>query len=120
MAVHEPDGTTIGIPGEQALRKRRASSTAPSRKPSLNGAWPQQKAERIGRTLSFRPSSTLTVASIAAGKKSSAKHAAQNPTLVTVHPQTPPPAKLFGPRPPRPNHLLHVPGRLCAVLEDHR
>ena len=82
MLAHEPDGITIGAPGSQAFRNPRASATASSRRPSLKGACPQQKVLRRGDTLSFKSVRIFFVASIAAGKNSSARQVANSFTSV--------------------------------------
>src|SRR5271163_3193021 len=86
MLVHEPDGTTIGTPGWTEFRNRRASATACSRMPSLNATWPQQKAPRMGVTLSRSRSSTVDAASLTSGKNSSARQVENSWTSVIVRP----------------------------------
>src|SRR5271156_6265624 len=101
MLVHEPDGTTIGTPGWTEFRNRRASATACSRMPSLNATCPQQKAPRIGVTLSRSRSSTVAAASLTSGKNSSARQVENSWTSVIVRP-----------------HHDHV-QRLRAVYAEH-
>src|SRR5260370_9221605 len=86
MLVHEPDGTTIGMFGSTELRKRRASSTASSRIPSLNATCPQQNAPRTGVTFSLRRSSTVAAASLTSGKNSSARQVENSWTSVILRP----------------------------------
>src|SRR6516164_63426 len=82
MLAHEPDGITIGVPGSQAFRNPSANATASSRRPSLNGACPQQKVLCKGTTFSFKSTRIFVVASIAAGKNSSARQVAKSFTSV--------------------------------------
>src|ERR1019366_5955967 len=86
MLVHEPDGTTIGMPGSTELRKWRARSSASSRKPSLKATWPQQNAPRTGVTLSRSRSSTVAAASLTSGKNSSARQVENSWTSVIAGP----------------------------------
>src|SRR5208283_1456041 len=86
MLVHEPDGTTIGMPGSAEFRKRRARSSASSRKPSLKATWPQQNAPRTGVTLSRSRSSTVAAASLTSGKNSSARQVENSWTSVIAGP----------------------------------
>src|SRR5271156_6900751 len=86
MLVHEPDGATIGMPGSTEFRKRRASSTASSRMPSLNATCPQQNAPRTVVTLSRSRSSTVAAASLTSGKNSSARQVENSWTSVILRP----------------------------------
>src|SRR5208337_5111170 len=86
MLVHDPEGTTIGMPGSTEFRNRRARSTASSRKPSLKATWPQQNAPRTGVTLSRSRSSTVAAASLTSGKNSSARQVENSWTSVIVRP----------------------------------
>src|SRR5882757_10224570 len=86
MLVHEPDGTTIGIPGCTDLRNRRASPIASARSPSLKATWPQQNARRTGITLTRKRSSTVAAASITCGKNSSARQVENSWTSFIARP----------------------------------
>src|SRR5229473_3181502 len=86
MLVHDPEGTTIGLPGSTDLRKRRARLTASSRSPSLNATWPQQNARRTGITLTRSRSSTVATASLTSGKNSSARQVEKSCTSFIARP----------------------------------
>src|SRR5579875_41397 len=109
MLVQEPEGITIGTPGSHDFRKRRASASASSRSPSLNGACPQQKARRTGRTLTRNPSSTAAAACGTAGKNCSARQVLNSRTSVIRRPQHER-VKLFGTMHANDNQLFDVGG----------
>src|SRR5580704_8987372 len=89
MLVHDPDGTTIGVPGLHDFRKRRANPIASSRKPSLNAAWPQQKLRRKRLTFSPRRLSTVSAAAGASGNIISPRQVEKSVTVVTAMQSTP-------------------------------